>query len=257
MARDGGPVVGAAVTAFEVVEAVRTLEEPGVSDVARHLDRSKSGVHKHLTTLQDLGILARTGDTYHVGLGAWAMGTDVPGRFPMQTGAETVDSLAASIDHSVTLSFLEGGAAYYTYRNTSDAVAERIGDVGDRVPLHATAAGKAVLAYLDPESREAALGDPPYEALTNRTVTDPERLHGELERVPEKRTASEHGERADDVASVAAPITDARDGPVGAIAVVGLVEELDDDALEGTLLSLVVNASRSVENALLPTEAEP
>jgi DNA-binding IclR family transcriptional regulator len=257
MARDGRPAVGAAVTALEVVEAVRTLEEPGVSDVARHLDRSKSGVHKHLTTLHDRGILARTGDTYHVGLGAWALATDVPDRFPMQRGAETVDSLAASIDNSVTLSFFEGGAAYYTYQNASEAVAERIGGVGDRLPLHATAAGKAILAYLAPESREAALGDPPYEALTDRTVTDPERLHRELDQVPAERTASERGERADDVASVAAPITDAHDDPVGAIAVVAPLEGIDDAALEGTLLSLVVNASRSVENALLPTEAKP
>jgi DNA-binding IclR family transcriptional regulator len=245
-----GPVVEAAVTAFEVLGAVRTLEDPGVSDVARHLDRSKSGVYKQLNSLRQVGALARTGDTYSVGLGTWALGSAVPGRFPMQTGAQTVDSLAASIDHSVTLAFYEDGAAYRTYQNCSPAVAERVGGVGDRLSMHATAAGKAVLAYLREAEREAVLAGSGMPAFTDETVTDPAVLAEQLARVPDERTASEHGERVPGVESVAAPITDPADAPVGAIAVLALTDELDGD-LDGRLVSLVVNASRSVENALL------
>lgn len=244
------PVVNAAATSFEVLEAVRTLDEPGVSDIARHLDRSKSGVYKHVNTLTSLGYLARTGDSYVVGLGAWALGTDVADRFPMEEGARAVDSLAASTDHSVALVCYEGGTAYSAYQNCSPTVREQVGDVGDRLPLHATAAGKAILAYLPAKRRDDVLESRSLTRFTDRTFTDEDELRNHLETVRERRTAVELEERTDGITSIAAPITDDANLPIAAIAVAGTTDDLDGETLEGTMPSLVVNAARSVENAI-------
>jgi DNA-binding IclR family transcriptional regulator len=247
---DDGPVVDAAVTAFDVLDAVHELDRPGVSEVARHIGRSKSGVYKHLTTLRREGYLSRAGDGYDIGLGAWALGRAATDRFPLEEAARTVDSLAASIDHSVTAVFYDDGAVYYTYQNCSPAVADRIGGPGDRLPLHATAAGKAILAYLPEQRREQLLAARPLTRFTQGTVTDPVALAEQAARVREERTATERNERTQGITSVAAPITTPEDAPVGAITVVGTADELDEDDLEGRMLSLVVNAARSVENAI-------
>jgi len=250
MEPDDGPVVEAAITALDVLDAVRRLDEPGVSAIARDLDRSKSGVHKHLRTLRRRGFLSRVGDGYAVGLGVWATGTAATERFPLEEGARTVDSLAASIDHSVAVAFHDDGTVYVTYRNCSPALADRMPAVGDRLPLHATAAGKAVLAYLPTERRDPLLAGGDLARFTGATVTDPADLRAELEAIRGERTATERGDHADGVASVAAPITDVDDRPVGAMAVFGDADDLDEAALDGRLLSLVVNAARSVENAM-------
>lgn len=247
---DDGPVVDAAITALDVLDAVRRLDEPGVSAIARDLDRSKSGVHKHLRTLRRRGFLSRVGDGYAVGLGVWATGTAATERFPLEDGARTVDSLAASIDHSVAVAFHDDGTVYVTYRNCSPALADRLPAVGDRLPLHATAAGRAVLAYLPEERRNALLDGGDLARFTAATVTDPADLRGELDAVREERTATEHGEHVDGIASVAAPITDVDDRPVGAMAIFGESGTLEGDSLDGRQLSLVVNAARSVENAV-------
>jgi DNA-binding IclR family transcriptional regulator len=89
-----------------------------------------------------------------------------------------------------------------------------------------------------------------FTRFTQATTTDPDVLREELESVRSERTARARNERTQGIASVAAPITTPGDDPVGAITVVGTTDALDESALDRRLLSLVVNASRSVENAL-------
>lgn len=249
VARDR-PVVDAAMTCFEVLDAVRALEDPGVSDVARHLDRSKSGVYKHLNTLAAQGYLVRQGDSYAVGLGAWAVGRPAIARFPMEKGTRTVDSLRASLEQSVALLFYEDGSAYYAYRNYTPSVGELVGDAGETVPLHATAAGKAILAHLPLERRTELLASGPLAAFTDHTVTDPEALEAELDGVRERRTATEREEHCEGLASIAAPILAGPDSPVGAVSLFDTPDSLAVDDPDDRTRSLVVNASRSVENAI-------
>lgn len=250
MASNDRPTVQAAETSFAVLEAVRRLDEPGVSDIARELDRSKSGIFKHVTTLTDLGYLLRTDDTYRIGLGTWGLGAPVIERFPLDDGRRAVDSLAASIDRAVTLVLYEEAVACYAYQNCTPAVADRIGGVGARLPLHASAAGKVILGYLPAEQRDGILTSRPLSALTDETLTDVDALRDRIEAVSAQRTAVERGERAPGLTAIAAPILAAPQTPVGAITVAGETDALDEAALEGRLPSLVVNASRSVENAL-------
>lgn len=244
------PTVKAAETSVAVLEAVRRLDDPGVSDVARELDRSKSGIYKHLRTLTDLGYLSRSGDAYRVGLGAWGLAATVTERFPLADGRRSVDSLAASTDRSVTLVLYEDGGAYYAYQNSTPAVVDQVGGVGDQLPLHASAAGKAILGYLPARRRDEILAARSAPALTGETITDQDALRDRLESVSDQRTAVERGERATGITAIAAPILASAGSPVGAISVVGATQDLDEEALDGKLPSLVVNASRSVENAL-------
>lgn len=250
MQGDDGPVVNAAVTSFRVLEAVQDLDGAGVSEIARYTDRSKSGVYKHVNTLERLGYLTRRGDTYELAIGLWALGADVRERLMIGDGRQTLDSLAASIDHSVSLLVYEDGRAVYAYQDCSPSVERRIGDVGDAVPLHATAAGKAVLAYLPPDRFETVVERSGLEALTDHTTTDPAALRAELETVRGRRIAVEREERVTGLRSIAAPILAEPRRPFGAIGVSATDEELEGTDLESDVTSVVVNASRSVENSI-------
>lgn len=79
---------------------------------------------------------------------------------------------------------------------------------------HATAAGKVMLAF--GRRGVEALGPGPYEALTERTITDPARLRAEVARTRERGWAAAAGEREPDLNALAAPVLDRR-GELAAI----------------------------------------
>jgi len=247
------PTVEATEMSFEIIEAVSELGGAGVSELARHLDRSKSGVYKHVRTLSRNGYLVTRGTTYHIGLPLWTLGSGARERFPVEAGKAAVDSLAASIDNVVSLVLYETGAAVSAYQQRPPGTQRSELAVGDPYPLHATAAGKAVFAYLPEAERRSRLFEAEYASLTDATITDPEELADELAAVRERRTAFERGEYTPNVRGVAAPILDAGT-PVGAIAVSGSEDELASQRLEEEIPGIVVSASRSVENAL---QADP
>ncbi|MCU4801951.1 IclR family transcriptional regulator [Halobacteria archaeon HArc-gm2] len=249
MTEDDARLVNAAATCFEVLEAVRELDGAGVSAIARHLGRSKSGVFKHVKTLAAGGYLVQQGHEYHVGLGTWALGTDTLERFPTENGENAVDSLAASVDRTVALVLYEAETAVVTYVNNA-ASTEGVGPArGDTQPLHATAAGKVILAYAGETVRERVLeGD--LTSSTGEQVTDPDALRAELEAVRQRRTAVDREEYVEGVECVAAPIVRSPGDPVGAIVISGTTDDLDGTPIEEGTQGLLVSASRSVENAM-------
>jgi len=243
------PQVAAAAMSFEILEAISELDGAGVSELARQLDRSKSGVYKHVQTLTRAEYLVKAEGTYHVALPLWALGSSARDRFPVEAGRAAVDSLAASLDNVVSLVLYEGGTAVNAYQQRPPGTERSSLGVGDAYPLHATAAGKAILAYLPDDERETRLADPDWPALTESTVTEPERMVDRLAEIRDHRTAFERGEYESNIRGVAAPILDDGD-PIGAIAVSGTEDELPIDRLENDLPGIVVSASRSVESAL-------
>jgi DNA-binding IclR family transcriptional regulator len=79
---------------------------------------------------------------------------------------------------------------------------------GQRMELHAGAAGKVLLAFAPPEVQAKILDKKRMKRLTSHTVVDPEVLTRELETIRRKGYAWSEGERVADVWSVAAPVFD-------------------------------------------------
>lgn len=78
--------------------------------------------------------------------------------------------------------------------------------VGFRDAAHATALGKCVLAYLDPEARQDYLARHPLYDLTSRTITDPSVLARVLDQVRVSGVAIDDGEYLPGNACVAVPV---------------------------------------------------
>ncbi|WP_135663336.1 IclR family transcriptional regulator [Halorhabdus rudnickae] len=248
MHRSDGPSVEAVHTSLDVLEVVVDLGGAGVSEIARRLDRSKGGIYKHVRTLTDRGYLVEDGTTYRPGLRYWTIGTDVQDRLCPEGARSVVDDLAASIGHTVVLVIYERPTAAVMYSQAPTGNAVQPVAEGDSLPMYATAAGKAILAYLPEDEREAILdGDLP--AHTDATLTDPKTITRALEDVREQRLARDHGEFLPDVEAIAAPIVDSAGYPRGAIAVTSGPEKLLEGDLEADA-SLVVSASKSLENTL-------
>jgi DNA-binding IclR family transcriptional regulator len=106
-------------------------------------------------------------------------------------------------------------------------------EVGIVIPAHASALGKAMLAYL-PAEADALLRRRSLRSMTGETLTDPAELHAQLADLRAGGVALECDEAVLGESSVAAAVFDATGLVVGAIAIVVPTNEwpVEDSALE-------------------------
>jgi DNA-binding IclR family transcriptional regulator len=115
------------------------------------------------------------------------------------------------------------------------------------VPVHATAAGKVLLAFREPW-REDVLSRP-LEPVTARTLVDPDRLAAETARTAELGYGVEDGEFLRGLRSVAVPVRDASGAVPAALAVTGPDTELELDLVDG-LVELLQARAAEIERTL-------
>lgn len=93
--------------------------------------------------------------------------------------------------------------------------------VGQRMDLHAGAAGKVLLSYASETEKNIILSSSQLPALTSNTITKPGLLLKELDKIRKAGYAVSKGERNPDAFSIAVPVFERGDHLIGAIAVAG------------------------------------
>lgn len=211
------------VKGLQVMEAL--AQHPhlsGVTELARHLGMTKSNAHRLLQTLVACGYarnLEQSGK-YGLTLKVWELGAAVVGRLDLKTIAlEYMERLCQLSGETVHLSVLDGTEVIYLDKVDSPHPVRAYSRVGGRAPAYCVATGKALLAYAS-----AALTDEislDLKSYTAYTITTPNELRSELERVRLAGFAVNRGEWRDGVCGVAAPIWNASGHVCAAIGISG------------------------------------
>jgi DNA-binding IclR family transcriptional regulator len=121
-------------------------------------------------------------------------------------------------------------------------------EVGAQLPIHASALGKAILAYL-PSSVLDDLTAEPLPRLTSRMLSARE-LRAQFESIRERGVASERDEAILGEAGVAAPIFDHSGHAVGAVGVVGDTERIVPRGPAKGLVAAVAEAAAGISREL-------
>jgi len=240
---DRQPAIGTVGTSFEIIEGLNELGGAGVTELAQHLDKSKSSVYKHLNSLLELGYVTKDNGRYRLGLAFFCLGHDVREAEQLYGAArDAVDNLAQTTGETVSLIAEEHGDAVCLYQAGS-----RAGDSGaireaDRVPLDSITAGKAILSG---RSTSEAI------ELLDRTHRDGQRayseLRSELGSVRERQVLIERSPGESDRNAVAAPIHDETGYAVGAIMVCGSSSNMVGKHLEEDVPGLLISTAKNVE----------
>ncbi|WP_435348644.1 IclR family transcriptional regulator [Haloarchaeobius sp. HRN-SO-5] len=234
-------------TSFAIVDELVEREGAGVTELADALGCSKTTVHTHLSTLSRLGYVRQDGDGYRASLGFLTTGNRVRESFDLyRYGVSIANSLAESTGEVVHLAVEEDQKVHFVHaaRGGPDAI-ESTTPVGRTAPLHATAVGKAMLAEMPDERREAVF-DRGLNPMTSRTITDPELLREELDRIREREYAVNDQEQVLGARSVASSVKYVSGGLMGAIVVSGHASRLDEDRIE-ELAASVRGAANQIE----------
>jgi DNA-binding IclR family transcriptional regulator len=141
--------------------------------------------------------------------------------------------LVQKTGESASLYVLEGNKRLVLVREEGTQVIRHSVAEGQRLPLHAGASGKTLLAFSPEEVTRRLINDRKLARLTPHTVTDPVTLKAELAKIRSAGYAFSQSERAMDAASIACPVFNHENRLVGAISIGGPVTRFTSDHRPG------------------------
>jgi DNA-binding IclR family transcriptional regulator len=247
MAQESG-TVGATATTFAVLRGLLDLGGAGVTELSAHLDLPKSTLHDHLRTLHEEEFVVTDGSTYRLGLRFLELGACARNQRQIyETARPEVDRLADETGELANLLVEERGWGVYLHRSRGDEAVRVEAFIGNRVHLHSTALGKAVLAHLPDERVAEIVATRGLPAQTERTTTDPDALRAELDAIRERGYAVDDEEHHAGLRCLAAPILDGDGRVLGAMSVAGPTNRMRGERFDERLPRLLKERVNVVE----------
>lgn len=247
----GSEPTGLTRRTIRVVEAVVNAGEAvGPRGLARVVGIDRSAVSRILQNLEEIGVVERTPDGYVPGsrLFALARVLSAVDTFPEYV-ATILGRLVERFDETCYVCTFQGDVPVFTHEIQSSKPLRLVVELGKPVPLHAGAAGRAILAGLDPEVAADLLGPEPLPGVTPHTIRDPDRL---LEIAAEDRTRGysvSYEERVPGGSSVAAPFFDRRQRCQGSVVFTSPLSRLDRKSVD-EIGRAVAQAARALSERL-------
>lgn len=183
-----------------------------MTEIARALGMPKSSAHSLVTTLAEIGLLAvGPQGRYRLGWNLLSLAERMRASLNFREHAlPTMQELAGTLHETVFLAALDRHEVVYVERAEGNHPMIRLAGarIGTRVPAHAPAVGKAILAQRDPAEVRALLTRAGMRAFTRNTITDIDAFEEALVAVRARGVAFDLEEIVPDVSCAAVPLTD-------------------------------------------------
>jgi len=211
----------------------------------------KSTAHRFLKHLEREGYLICTeAGAYLIGPRLAQMTARVNPQANLQTVARPVLwELWKSTQETVNLAVLDQNTVLYVEVMESPHEFRLSSRVGTRRPLHATALGKALAAFLPDDARDSILSTISFQPSTQKTIMNMVQFRRELQKIQRQGYALDDEEAVLGARCVSAPVLDSRGEAVGAVSVSGPVTRLSLNQV-ATLADAVTSAARSISVAM-------
>lgn len=235
-------------TNFRIIETLHELNGATVTELASVLSHPKSTIHNHLKTLEQNEYLVNDDGTYRVGyrfleLGAYARNQENI----YEIARPEVDRIAEKSGELAGLVVEEYGKGVFLHRAKGPRAVHVDTYAGKRIYLHGAALGKAILARSPHETVESIIDRRGLPALTENTITEPDELYAELDRIRDRGVAFDDEERLSGLRSVGAAITDDDDRVLGAVSIAGPTSRLRSDRFREEVPNIVQSAVNVIE----------
>jgi IclR family acetate operon transcriptional repressor len=218
-AEEDRSVIGRVIAILDAV--VAEPGEVGLSELARRTGIKKATVYRLATELVERRMLDRGAYGYRLGFRTFELGQRVQvSRLLRNLALPYMEDLYEISHEVVQLAVLDGAEIVYLEKLTGHRSYDVPSGVGERYPAYCSGLGKAIIAFSSDAvlERIVAAGLP---RRTPRTITDPELLRKELERVRERGVAYDREEGQPEVSCVAAPVLNPEGLPIVALSITG------------------------------------
>jgi IclR family KDG regulon transcriptional repressor len=222
-----------------------------LSQISERLGLAKSTAHRLLTAMVENGFLSRGSDrSYCLGYQFIYWATIVEGAFDLRALARPfLERLNAATGETAILTVLEDHWVVCVEKVESTRTVRLAMPIGKRRWPHAGASAKILMAYMRPEEIADTISSLGLPRLMINTITEPEALKGELERVRCRGYATSFEETDEGTMGVAAPVFDHSNSAVAGIGIACPISRCaQEDVPE--LARLVTDAARELSAQL-------
>ena len=246
------PIVDSLATALRLLDYF-TISEPELSlrQLSEKTGLYKSRIHRLCNTLVLSGFLVRTPwSSYRLGPKLMALGKIYENTNTMVSVSRPImKELANVTGESIALFSLEGETSFCLAREFGSSRLVFSINEGNQMQLHASAAGRVLLAHGTQELRDKVLGADRLERFTPLTMVDPQKIKRELTAIIQRGYAINRGERELEVAAVAAPLFNHDRTVTASLVVVGPVQRFSDEHIPDIVENLL-NATHRISQSL-------
>jgi len=205
-------------------------QEMGTGEISQKLGLHKATASRILRTLADKGFLQQDPETKKFTLGPIA--SDIGRAYNnglssnlVQLAKPYIDELRSTLEETVVLEVLSGMGTVMAYVAEGPQRVRLAGTVGDRLPVHAAAGAKAILAF-SPEDKVDRFIAEELPQLTPNTITSPKAYRRGLEEIRRRGYSLDEEEIDIGINAVGAPIFNYDSQPIAAVVVAGPAQRI-------------------------------
>jgi DNA-binding IclR family transcriptional regulator len=236
---------------WRIIRLLNPTESTGITEISQALNISKSSAHTHFSTLCNEDVAVREDGEYRLSLDMVILGEQIKSELPLyKAGRPEVNKLANRTGYYVHLFTYQSGNIIYLYGSGGKkAIAKEHFTEKSYRPgqYHTMAAGKALLAFLPDDVVARIIDEIDLTAYTEYTITDPETLRNELERVRSQGFAINNQEEILGTRAVGAPIFSPDGDLLGAISISKPKARMEGRDMYETVPDQVMEAANAVE----------
>lgn len=220
---------------LDLLECLANSEHPLTApQIAKQCGMSRPTAYRLLATLQSRGYVRNNEHEYSLGMKILSLSRVILESIDLANEAYPYLLQLSQLSGETTyVSLLDGTEILYINKVESTQPIRLSCSIGARNPLYSTSMGKAMLAFLPAENRQALLNQITLQPFTERTLANQDVLLRALEGIRQRGYSSDDRENEETVRCIGAPIFNHMGYPFAAMSIAGpafrlTMEQLDD-----------------------------
>jgi IclR family acetate operon transcriptional repressor len=223
------------------------------SELTRRQKLTRTSVIRLLATLERFGYIEKCpeGVGYRIGLRAFEVGSLFLAANPLSSVlARALDELVEKTHCTAYLAVLDKDDVVMLNCREGTLPIRFVWQVGDRLPLHTTAMGKAMLAFMSSEEIDHHLGrGKSLRPLTEKSIRTRSQLDAEIAKTRERRWGLAREESHAGLTAVGSAILDKQGRPIAAISV-SFFDHPPNQKRVNQLATVVMGVAEGVSNKI-------
>jgi len=244
----GRSVSSSVKKAFDIISIIAGQnEDSGLGELSRKLGMHKTTLFRYLHTMEEIGVLEQKGGRWALGVSLFQLGARVNTAAVLRDRVHPcIRNASMRINETVNFAGLFGARAIYLDKVESMRGLQLRSRVGDELPLHSTALGKAILSLLPKTEQDHIIENADLTPRTRHTITDRQKLRSEVDRVRRAGYSIEHEEHELGLGCAAVPVRIASMSFYGAVSISAAAVRMDEERA-GLYVEILCNVRNELD----------